>query len=200
MHTIGFKGTRHGMTEAQREALRRALAGMERSEFHYGDYLGADAEAAEIAVRCSWWAVRHPSIEDAACQAQTELVTETMKPQAELARYRFIVHRSDLLIACPHNMVAIENDSLGETAFTVNHARSHGKEVWIIWPDGSIEKEAPAIEARISDPRMTLERRIRAETIYINRIPVVFFKCPKKKRWCIRVIGGRVKFAKKKSK
>lgn len=41
--------------------------------------------------------------------------------------------------------------------------------------------------------RPNYERRLREETVYINRVPVIFFRCPKKRRWCWRAIGARVK-------
>lgn len=41
--------------------------------------------------------------------------------------------------------------------------------------------------------RPNYERRLREETVYINRVPVIFFRCPKKRRWCWRAIGARVR-------
>ncbi|QDU30289.1 hypothetical protein ETAA8_54080 [Anatilimnocola aggregata] len=200
MCTISFKGTRHGMTKAQKAAFRRMLTEMEGQELHLGGCIVADAEAAEIAARKSRYVVCYPSIEEAQSQVPRDFKVETLEAQTTLARNRILVHRADLLIACPHDMEAINKGTLGELAFTLNYARIRGKEVCIIWPDGSIEREPPAIQGMISDRRSTIERRIRPETIYINRVPVVFFKCPKKKRWCIRVIGGRVRFPKRNSR
>jgi len=45
---IGFRGTRDGMTDQQKESLRQVLAEYQPDEFHHGDFVGADAEAHEI--------------------------------------------------------------------------------------------------------------------------------------------------------
>jgi len=44
--------------------------------------------------------------------------------------------------------------------------------------------------------RKSYERRLRAETVRINGCPVIFYKCPKRRKWCWRAIGGRVQLKK----
>lgn len=38
-----------------------------------------------------------------------------------------------------------------------------------------------------------INRRIRSETVHFNGLPVKFYRCPKKRRWTWRAIGGRIK-------
>lgn len=38
----------------------------------------------------------------------------------------------------------------------------------------------------------TVNRRIRTELVHINGVPVKFYRCPKKRRWMWRAIGGRI--------
>jgi hypothetical protein len=48
MTSIGFTGTRQGMTAEQKSALRNLLDGG-AGDFHHGDCIGADSEAHGIA-------------------------------------------------------------------------------------------------------------------------------------------------------
>ena len=48
MNSIGFTGTRQGMTAEQKSALRNLLDGG-AGDFHHGDCIGADSEAHGIA-------------------------------------------------------------------------------------------------------------------------------------------------------
>lgn len=46
------------------------------------------------------------------------------------------------------------------------------------------------------DEQRKYERRLRAETVRINGVRVIFYRCPKKRRWCWRAIGGRIQVPK----
>lgn len=45
--------------------------------------------------------------------------------------------------------------------------------------------------------RETFERRVRKETLYIGRVPVIFYRCPKKRIWMLRCVGQRPRVAQK---
>lgn len=52
MSIIGFTGTQKGMTSFQKDTLKEILLDKKCSEFHFGDCIGSDAEACDIAIEC----------------------------------------------------------------------------------------------------------------------------------------------------
>lgn len=143
---IGFTGTRHGMSAEQKEVLIAMLIpeavepSAERHQLHHGDCIGADYEAAGIAYYNGFRVICHPPI-DTTHRAYFGINAEDRKPKTHFARNRDIVDETDLLIACPQYMDPITKATKGGTAYTVNYARKCGKPVWIVRPDGSVEKE-----------------------------------------------------------
>lgn len=144
---LGFTGTRQGMTAAQQQTFNEWLCcELDITEFHHGDCIGADDDAANelhgimtgedpgppIKV------VVHPPI-DQTHQANNPHYDEIRSPNTYFARNRDIVDESDLLVACP---VSMTEASHGGTWYTVNYARKRGKPVLIIWPNGTITEEA----------------------------------------------------------
>jgi hypothetical protein len=109
--TIGFSGTRKGMSEAQRAQLHAVIDWLwtgrrDDREFRHGAAIGADLEAADIAVRWSGaQIVPHPANGN------------------PLARNRAIVAASDILIAAPESDT--EQQRSGTWA-TVRYARAKG--------------------------------------------------------------------------
>ena len=101
---IGFRGTRHGMTDRQKEDLRQILAESRPDEFHHGDFVGADAEAHGI-VRTAYPAIRvviHPPIRKtfrAFCQGDEE-----RPARGYIARNRELVGTCHILVAAPRSM------------------------------------------------------------------------------------------------
>lgn len=111
--TLGFTGTRRGMTtqqQAQLAWLLQVLHGGTRTYevFHHGAAIGADSEAALLAKRYGWQIVEHPA------------------GDMPLRRNRDIVRACDLLIAAP-----LENteQQRGGTWYTVRVARQFRKPV-----------------------------------------------------------------------
>lgn len=51
MRSIGFTGTREGMTQAQKDVFASLVARIEPDEFHHGDCVGSDEAAAELVHR-----------------------------------------------------------------------------------------------------------------------------------------------------
>jgi len=150
---VGFTGSRHGMTGHQRMVLARFvedhsfLTFQEKyiQEFHHGDCIGAD-EQAHSAVRqyhstCKI-VVHPPSI----ITVQAYCVgDESREPKPYLERNRNIVDETDMLIATPNT--DYERQRSG-TWSTVRYARSQGKQVTIIYPDGNIEKQSSVPKRR----------------------------------------------------
>lgn len=135
MH-IGFTGTQRGLTLAQHDALSSWMRDRfyaAHAVLHHGDCIGADAAAAQLAFALAWRIVCHPPLVDSKrAFVQSDEMREA-KPYLE--RNREIVNESELLIACPGE--AREQRRSG-TWSTVRYAGDAGREVVIIYPDGSV--------------------------------------------------------------
>jgi hypothetical protein len=134
MATIGFTGTQKGMTDAQKETLRRLLDGG-AGEFHHGDCIGADSEAHDIAQECGYATIIHPPTNPSK-RAWCEVPKHMMRPEKPyLARNQDIVRESASLIAAP---LQAEEEPRSGTWSTVRFARKLGKPVFLILPDGKV--------------------------------------------------------------
>lgn len=135
-YRFGFTGTRHGMTDAQKAALRGFLAGGS-GELHHGDCVGADSDAHDVADECGYAVVIHPPYSYKA-RAFREVPRHMMRPEKpHLDRNKDIVLDTISLIAAPAEM---EEQSRGGTWSTVRFARKQGKVVVLILPDGTIQQ------------------------------------------------------------
>jgi len=128
---IGFRGTREGMTDQQKVALRQVLAEHRPDEFHHGDFVGADAEAHEI-VRTAYpsvWIVVHPPIKKtlrAFCQGD-----ELRPARGYIARNRDLVKTCDLLVAAPKSM---EDQQMSGTWAVIRYARIRSVSTVVLEP------------------------------------------------------------------
>lgn len=143
---IGFTGTRHGMTDAQKLELRQWLAsvakiahGPKNVVAHHGDCVGADAEFHEICRELGFYIHVHPptiSTERAYCMGYD--VIEPARPYAR--RNQDIVNATDYDFAAPEN--ALGN---GGTWMTIGMARRARKPLVIIHTDGTSESEGRSV-------------------------------------------------------
>lgn len=131
---IGFTGTREGMTQDQRCQFALMLKELNASEFHHGDCIGADSEA-----HVTWLKldkgdpVIHPPVVStyrAYCES-----SRICEPKDYLMRNRDIVDATDVLLACPKEFDEQVRGS--GTWYTIRYARQRGKQVIIIFPDGT---------------------------------------------------------------
>jgi hypothetical protein len=136
---IGFTGTRHGMTDAQQQALYEALWPYTQEEgwggwaFHHGDCQGADAQAHRIAWLTLGAIVHvHPPDKGALrayCVGPSRVIRYPQLPY--LLRNWAIVEACTLLIAAPQE--AQETQRSG-TWTTVRYAQKVGIPVMILLP------------------------------------------------------------------
>jgi hypothetical protein len=151
MITIGFTGTRKGVTKVQHDVLREELLtgfGAEIQAAHHGDCVGADADfdaiCAELGVHRTAWPgynAYHQWPNRAFCKADQVM---TIKPYK--TRDRLIVLKGvDGLIACPGGM---KEELRSGTWMTVRMARNMLRTIHIIYPDGSIQREADGRKIR----------------------------------------------------
>lgn len=130
---IGFTGTRHGMTDLQKEVLLNLInstSAIQYSLMHYGMCKGADDEAFDIVRRSTKWLIHgHPPIDtklfvDRVCD-------KIMKPAEYLERNRNIVNLCHILVAAPKETIPQKR---GGTWYTIRYAESLNKPIIMLWP------------------------------------------------------------------
>ena len=133
MLCVGFTGTRRGLTEKQRHRLKMALCHSGVCEFHHGDCVGADQEAAELvaAFGRSRIVVHPPSVSSQ--RAYTPWGT-ARTPKGYLERNRDIVRETQVLVGCPGEQQEILRSG---TWATIRFAIKLGRPILLIFPDGS---------------------------------------------------------------
>lgn len=135
---IGFTGTQKGMTPKQKEAVVSFLHKCPPDRVHHGDCIGADAEFDKLVhlnfPKCL--VIIHPPVDEgkrANCFTEGDVV---FKPAPYLKRNQHIVDLTDFLIATPKG---VKEEVRSGTWATVRYARKKGKQIVIIWPDGTEE-------------------------------------------------------------
>jgi hypothetical protein len=136
-YVVGFTGTRDGMTADQAGTVMAILDDHKIVEAHHGDCVGADADFDGLCRRQGVLVIVHPPSESklrAYCESAVK-----MFEQPYLTRNRAIVDVCDLLIATPKDKAYRPNGRPSGTWYTIQYARSKGKKVVIVWPDGSTQ-------------------------------------------------------------
>lgn len=124
---VGFTGTRMGMSERQKLALRGVLAGA--AELHHGDCIGADAEADGIAREFGLTVVIHPPANPSK-RAFCHRAGDEIRPPADyLVRNAQIVDSTDCLVAAPHSD---NEEQRSGTWATVRYARRCGRVIRVL--------------------------------------------------------------------
>jgi hypothetical protein len=132
--SIGFTGTRYGMTPEQFRVVGTLLHGARLA--HHGECVGADHDFHHLAGHYRIPTVVHPPTDKKLhirCEAYAPAEIRAELPY--LDRNRRIVDETDRLIATP---AEDEEQQRGGTWYTVRYARSAGKPVAIVWPNGTI--------------------------------------------------------------
>ncbi len=139
---VGFTGTRNGLTVAQMATLNFWLCSYPvLDEFHHGDCIGADDDAAKMIENIARGedpgppikVVVHPPTDDS-LRAFNTWYDEMREAKPYLERNRDIVNECDVLVACPGE--ATEQLRSGTWA-TVRAGRKAKKQIVVILPDGS---------------------------------------------------------------
>ena len=99
---VGFTGTRHGMTDGQCECVVDMLEMLKCTEFHHGDCVGADSQAAHLVrLMDNIKIVCHPPIK-AVYRAHVPLRPQDIKLEAK----EYIERNHDIVDACEHLLIA----------------------------------------------------------------------------------------------
>ena len=128
---IGITGTREGMTEHQFEMVKQYLSlhYSEGAEFHHGDCVGVDAEAATLAKDIGYKIISHPGPDNDGLRAYVP-ADESREPQTHFKRNRTIVDACDYLLVVPLQM---EPQSRGGTWYTYDYAVKKNKSFFVIY-------------------------------------------------------------------
>jgi hypothetical protein len=133
MMKLGITGTREGMNEHQFELLQQYLTlhYCEGAEFHHGDCVGVDAEAATLAKDIGYRIISHPGPTVDNLRAFVEC-DESHEPASHFKRNRTIVETCDCLIVIP-----LQNSCQprGGTWYTASYAKKTNKPFVIFWRD-----------------------------------------------------------------
>jgi hypothetical protein len=129
---IGITGTREGMTEHQFEMIKQYLElhYQPGAEFHHGDCVGVDAEAALLAREIGYKIVGHPGPDKDGLRAFVEC-DESREPQSHFKRNRTIVDACDVLLVVPLQM---ERQERGGTWYTYDYAVKTDTPFFVIYP------------------------------------------------------------------
>jgi hypothetical protein len=139
MKSVGFTGTQAGMTSAQHASLRIVLTVLAEIaeetavEFHHGDCVGADVEAATYARGHGWRIIAHPSnIEAKSANYPSDI---RYAPRPPIDRNHTIVDESDILVCGPRQSSEVMRSG---TWATKRYAWKKGLPTLTVYPDGSV--------------------------------------------------------------
>lgn len=137
--SIGFTGTRAGMTREQKFAVLEILRDYDRFILRHGNAIGAD-EQVHTMVELFWPGTL------IYCYPSTLVTTQSWRdrsnsplaiwrePKDPLVRNKDIVDESKVLIATPHYT---REERRSGTWHAIRYARKRGVYRFIVWPDGS---------------------------------------------------------------
>ena len=137
MSAVGITASRDGLMPPQEEQLTRVLTYLRVTchEFHHGDCVGGDATGHALAVRLGYTTIAHPPLNP---KLRAWTVNDVVYPMKDyLERNREIAHMAHAVIGCPAHSEHVSPRS--GTWYTIRFARTLGRHVVVIHPDGLLE-------------------------------------------------------------
>ena len=137
---VGFTGTQIGMTSRQIDRLYRVMKAIrcvsyKQWDFHHGDCIGADEQAALMSKWQQAHVVGHPPKDG---RKRAFFVSdESRDPDLYLDRNRAIVDETTILIATPKGM---REELRSGVWATIRYAKQQKHPILIIWPNGKRER------------------------------------------------------------
>jgi len=150
LYSIGFTGTRRGMTVDQIEQAKmliEAFVSHGAKSVHHGMCIGADEQfhnslTSPMHHLCIYG---HPAQNIGSMYRANVRCTAVFPVKHPLKRNHDIVDQTDVLIAAPR---ARAEELRSGTWATVRYARKQGKTVYILWHDGGRTREGEATYER----------------------------------------------------
>lgn len=140
--TVGFTGTRKGMTEAQKRTVENIFKVVRIDALHIGDCLGADEQAHMLAkkrgilVKGGVLIIVHPPIDDKH-RAYLTGYDSIKEPKPYLVRNHAIVRICEVLVATPSQKREIVRSG---TWATIRYGIKENKPVLVVLPCGRVER------------------------------------------------------------
>lgn len=128
---IGFAGSRYGMTNRQKAVFTILISSLQPDEFHHGDCLGADFEAATLVFKLlkSCGVYTHPPLRDGN-RAFFKYPVKVYPKKAYTVRDRDIVDLTDILIATPKS----SSRDFSGTWYSIRYAAGLSRAAFVIDP------------------------------------------------------------------
>ena len=141
--TIGFTGTRNGMTSEQRVVVEKILRRLKPEWVVHGDCIGADADFHDICIHLRPFFEDRFKIRVRPCDIESQRAfcaefDEMCDVKQPLDRNRDIVDDALLLIGTPGTK---QEELRSGTWATIRNTRKMGKLLIVIWPDGTVDWE-----------------------------------------------------------
>lgn len=133
---VGFTGSSTTVTAAQLASVKSLLFELKATEFHHGDCIVADEQAAKVADDLGIFIVGHPPLKAYKRAFYKNGINREHK--GYLLRNKCIVKETETLLATPDSYKEILRSG---TWSTIREAKRQKKPVYIIYPDGSYIKE-----------------------------------------------------------
>lgn len=125
-YKIGFTGTQYGMSASQTNLFIQFCQAHAKLggdlQFHHGQCINADEQAARIAKQFGFWIVSHPPLDRKKMSAFPADEVRPAKPF--LVRNKVIVDESDMMVAAP---LTDEEQLRSGTWSTIRYANNQGK-------------------------------------------------------------------------
>lgn len=144
MESVGFTGTRKGMTYFQKSKVEEVLQLLKNKGFwvaHHGVCIGSDADFHDLATKVGFWMVGHPGVDSkGGVVYRATLKCGSLCPEKYFPiRDKDIVEASERMIATPSGKAEIYRWS--GTWLTIRIARKAKVPTIIIFPDGTFQLE-----------------------------------------------------------
>ena len=130
--SIGFTGSRNGMTPLQKDKLRKLVGSLQSLQsFHHGDCKGADAEAHDIITELcpNVSIIIHPPSND---KMRAYKKGTVLQPKDYIARNHDIVDSTSIMIATPQEAESDPRSQRSGTWATIRYARRLGRPIHIL--------------------------------------------------------------------